>query len=93
MKDFYSFGVFFADVEERAVGQQSQVALPTEEQSSQLATLDQQLAELRTKYNESPPEYVAVRDAMSPNFRTFRHSYHARARLSWQWSYAITLWR
>jgi mono/diheme cytochrome c family protein len=48
MRDFYSLGAFFADVQEAAVGRQPQTALPTPEQQKQLAQLNHQIAELKT---------------------------------------------
>ncbi len=40
MKDFYSFGAFFADVGEQAVGRQEQTPMPTPEQETKLKKLD-----------------------------------------------------
>ena len=51
-KDFYSFGAFFADVKEVAVGRQEQVAMPTAEQQAQLERLDKEIAALRPKLNK-----------------------------------------
>jgi mono/diheme cytochrome c family protein len=59
-KDFYSFGAFFADVQEKAVGQQDQTALPTREQEEQLAAMDKQLVPLRDDFNRSTPEFAAA---------------------------------
>jgi len=63
MRDFYSFGAFFADVEEKPVGRQDQAALATPEQEAQLAELDRQLGTLREEYQRSTPEFDAARDA------------------------------
>lgn len=60
IKDFYSFGAFFADVQERAVGRQEQTKVPTAEQEAQLAKLDAQLAELKAQYAASTPEFDAA---------------------------------
>ena len=55
-KDFYSLAAFFADVQEKAVGRQDQVALPTPEQEEQLAALEKQLAPLRDEFARSRPD-------------------------------------
>ncbi|MBC8356837.1 MAG: DUF1553 domain-containing protein [Planctomycetes bacterium] len=57
MKDFYSFGAFFADIQEIAVGNQSQTSFPTPEQETQLAVLEKQLATLREEYGRTAPEF------------------------------------
>lgn len=59
MKDFYSFGAFFADIQEVAVGNQPQVSIPTAEQEKLLAELDQQLTTLRADYAQTTPELTA----------------------------------
>ncbi|MEO8496619.1 MAG: DUF1553 domain-containing protein, partial [Planctomycetota bacterium] len=59
MKDFYSFGAFFADIQEVAVGNQPQTSIPTLEQESQLAKLTTQLAVLREDYARTTPELTA----------------------------------
>jgi len=56
MKDFYSFGAFFADIQEVAVGNQPQTSFPTPEQETQLANLEKQLATLREDYSRTTPE-------------------------------------
>lgn len=58
-RDFYSFGAFFADVQEKAVGRQDQVALPTPEQEIQLDELNKQLATVREAYTRQTPELTA----------------------------------
>lgn len=42
-KEFYQFGAFFADLEERAVGQQAQTSFPTKEQQEQLTQVQQEI--------------------------------------------------
>lgn len=59
--DFYSFGAFFADVQEVAVGNQAQVALPTAEQDEELAELSKNLEALRKELAASTPEYIVAR--------------------------------
>jgi mono/diheme cytochrome c family protein len=59
MKDFYSLGAIFADIQEVAVGNQPQTSFPTPEQESQLANLNTQLAALREEYGRTTPEFVA----------------------------------
>ncbi len=58
MRDFYSFAAFFADVQETPVGGQKQVALPTAEQETQIAQLEQQLAPLRKTLAQTTPELL-----------------------------------
>jgi hypothetical protein len=54
-KDFYSFGAFFADVKERAVGRQEQTVMATPQQQGQLDKLDQEIAALRPALSKSTP--------------------------------------
>jgi hypothetical protein len=56
MKDFYSFGAFFADIQEVAVGNQPQTSIPTADQEAQLANLENKLAALREEYSRTTPE-------------------------------------
>lgn len=58
MKDFYSFGAFFADIQEVPVGNQPQASFATPEQETQLANLASQLASLREEYNRTTPELL-----------------------------------
>ncbi len=66
-KDFYSFGAFFADVKEVAVGRQEQVAMPTVEQQAQLERLDKEIAALRPKLNKptAAAEQAAARERIA----------------------------
>ncbi|MCB9936800.1 MAG: PSD1 domain-containing protein [Planctomycetaceae bacterium] len=57
MKDFYSFGAFFADIQEVAVGNQPQTSFATPEQEEQLAILESQLATLREEYKATTPAF------------------------------------
>ncbi len=59
MKDFYSFGAFFADIQEVPVGNQPQVSFATPEEESLLAKVDSQLASLRGEYDATTPEFTA----------------------------------
>ncbi|MFN0020360.1 MAG: PSD1 and planctomycete cytochrome C domain-containing protein [Pirellulaceae bacterium] len=59
-KDFYSFAAFFADVSEVAVGRQAQTKIPTEEQEKRLATIDLELAALKSKLQTQTPELDAA---------------------------------
>ena len=56
MQDFYSFGAFFADIQEVPVGNQPQASIPTAEQETQLANLESQLTTLREEYSRTTPE-------------------------------------
>jgi hypothetical protein len=47
-KDFYSLGAFFADVKERAVGRQEEIAIPEPGQRTQLNRLNEEVAALRS---------------------------------------------
>lgn len=58
-KDFYSFGAFFADVSEKAVGRQDQAKVPTPEQEMQAKNLEAQLSAARANYGKSTPELTA----------------------------------
>ena len=44
MKDFYSFGAFFADVREEPISRQEQTPMPTPEQEARLKQLDAEIA-------------------------------------------------
>lgn len=59
-KDFYSFGAFFADVSETAVGRQAQTKVPTAEQEAQAKSLEAQLAAARANFNKLTPELAAA---------------------------------
>ena len=48
-KDFYSFGAFFADLEETPVGAQKFTPVPRAQDEAKLVTLDQELADLTRK--------------------------------------------
>jgi hypothetical protein len=60
-KDFYSFGAFFADLEEVAVGKQvPRLTLPTGEQKAQLQRLDGLLARVRKVLDTQTPSLDAA---------------------------------
>lgn len=61
-KDFYSFGAFFADVKEIAVGRQEQTLMPSPQQASELQLLDKEIDALRTAL-QKPSLAVAVGQA------------------------------
>jgi hypothetical protein len=66
-KDFYSFGAFFADVKEIAVGRQEQAVMPTAEQQAQLDRLDREIAALKPapgKSKAAPPS-ASVRERIA----------------------------
>lgn len=69
IKDFYSFGAFFADVEEKAVGRQDQIALPSPEQAQQLADLEKQLAPLREELAQNTPALEEARAKWEQSLR------------------------
>jgi hypothetical protein len=55
-KEFYQFASFFADVQEKAVGRQDQVSLPSPEQEAALKKLDAEIAELKKKFDAPSPQ-------------------------------------
>ena len=63
MRDFYSLGAFFADMEERGVyGARSRppsIKVPTAEEQKQLAELDQQIKELQNKFEPLRQQVLA----------------------------------
>lgn len=69
IKDFYSFGAFFADVEEKAVGRQDPIALPSPEQAQQLADLEKQLAPLREELAQNTPALEEARAKWEQSLR------------------------
>jgi hypothetical protein len=46
-KEFYQFGAFFADIQERPVGRQEQTPITTPEQAAQLKQVDEEIAALQ----------------------------------------------
>jgi hypothetical protein len=72
MKDFYSFAAFFADVQEKAVGRQDEVSIPTPEQSLQMGKLNQQLADLRQELVKTTPERTAAQISWEDQLLTQR---------------------
>src|SRR5262249_28725687 len=59
-RDFYSFGGFFAYLQEKAFRRQEQTRLPSAEQAAELKSLDAVLAEVKTKLEKSTPELEAA---------------------------------
>ncbi|NQV25465.1 MAG: DUF1553 domain-containing protein [Rhodopirellula sp.] len=60
MKDFYSFGSFFADVSEIAVGNPKTYPVIDDAAQQKIAEFDRQLAEAHTDLNRSTPELTAA---------------------------------
>ncbi|HTN75646.1 MAG TPA: DUF1553 domain-containing protein, partial [Pirellulaceae bacterium] len=58
-RDFYRFGAFFADIQEKAVGRQDQTKIPSAEQQQKLARLTTELVALQTKLTTDSPELQA----------------------------------
>lgn len=79
-KDFYAFGAFFADIQEKAVGRQDQVSVPTVAQQKQIEAFDAQLAALRQKL-ESPS---AELDAAQAKWEAQAIAEIAAAQQGWQ---------
>jgi hypothetical protein len=61
--DFYAFAAFFADIDEKPVGRQTQTLLPTPEQAAELARLDEMIAAAQADYAASSPALEAARAA------------------------------
>lgn len=60
MKDFYSFGAFFADVSEIAVGNPKTYPVMNESAKQTLADFDQKIAAANTALNKPTPELAAA---------------------------------
>ncbi|MBI1900789.1 MAG: PSD1 domain-containing protein [Planctomycetia bacterium] len=62
-KDFYSFGAFFADLKEIAVGAQEQTPIPTEEQEARMGEFDKTIAALKQRLATTTPELAEAQAA------------------------------
>jgi hypothetical protein len=62
-RDFYSLGAFFADIAEPIIGGEPGMLVPTAEQASELKRRQAEAAELRAKYDATPPELTAAQAA------------------------------
>jgi hypothetical protein len=60
MKDFYSLGAMFADVQESPVGRQPETPMPTAEQAAKLSELDAAIAPLQKQLDTPTPELEAA---------------------------------
>jgi hypothetical protein len=76
-RDFYQLGAFFADIEERAVGRQTQTPLPTAEQEAEVAELDQQLQALENEVFAPNSELSAAQAEWEAEMRTRIASNHS----------------
>ncbi len=79
-KDFYAFGAFFADIQEKAVGRQDQVSMPSVAQQKQIEAFDAQLAVLRNKLDGAWPDL----DAAQAKWEATAKDDIAQAQLAWQ---------
>lgn len=79
-KDFYAFGAFFADIQEKAVGRQDQVSMPSVTQQKQVEALDAQLVSLRMKLEGVSTEL----DAAQAKWEATAKAEIAHAQLAWQ---------
>jgi hypothetical protein len=79
-KDFYAMGAFFADVQEKAVGRQDQVSMPSSATQRQLASLDSQLAAARQKLDAPSAELDAAQSKWEAQAKTEL----ASAKSAWQ---------
>ncbi|MDB4733038.1 PSD1 and planctomycete cytochrome C domain-containing protein [Planctomicrobium sp.] len=65
-KDFYSFGAFFADIKEQGIVNGAnyieQLPVPTGDQQTQLAKIDEQLKQTESNFNRQSPELDAAYD-------------------------------
>ncbi len=66
-RDFYSFGAFFADVNELAVGRQIQTPMSTADQAARLKQLDQEIAKVQNALGAGLPTPPTERPKVSPN--------------------------
>jgi hypothetical protein len=60
MKDFYSFGSFFADVSEIAVGNPKTYPVIADAEQKKIAEFDRQLREVQEAYHQTTPEIAAA---------------------------------
>ena len=79
-KDFYAFGAFFADVQEKAVGRQDQVSVPTTAQQQQLDAFAAQVAALRERLNSPQAEL----DAAQARWEGTARDQLAKSKTAWQ---------
>ncbi|MGA2254405.1 MAG: DUF1553 domain-containing protein [Thermoguttaceae bacterium] len=63
MKDFYSFGAFFADVREEPISRQEQTPMPTPEQESRLKHLDAEIGTAEKELAARKSELAKSQDA------------------------------
>lgn len=77
-KDFYTFGAFFADIEERGVyGGRSRppmLPLPTPEQAEQEKSLQAQLTEAREAFNAVPQEEAETKKAAEDKVKALQNA-------------------
>jgi mono/diheme cytochrome c family protein len=84
-RDFYSFGAFFADVKELAVGRQVQSPMPTAEQAARLKQFDEEIAALGaglpTPPAERPKVSQSAKEASGPSDRRGQETRAEREKL------------
>jgi hypothetical protein len=69
MKDFYSLGAFFADIQEKAVGRQDQTPIMTPETAARVKLLDEQIGLFRSALAKPSPEIDALQAAWEEKAR------------------------
>jgi hypothetical protein len=69
MKDFYSFGAFFADIQEKAVGRQDQTPIMSPHMAARVKLLDEQIALFRSTLSKPSPEMDALQAAWEEKAR------------------------
>jgi len=64
MRDFYSLGAFFADIQETIIGKQGPgMLVPDQQQAAELARLQTAVDELQAEYSADTPEIASARTA------------------------------
>ena len=64
MRDFYSMGAFFADIQEPIIGRREDgMIVPSDEQRKELERLQAAAAEVQKQWDSPPPDVVAAQEA------------------------------
>ena len=69
IRDFYSFGAFFADVQEKPVGRQDQTPVPTAEQEKEMTKTVSELQQLREAFDRDRPELALAQTKWEEQLR------------------------
>ncbi|MEX0703531.1 MAG: PSD1 and planctomycete cytochrome C domain-containing protein [Planctomycetales bacterium] len=74
-RDFYRFAAFFADIQEKSVGRQSQTPMPLPDQQAQLDALDARLAPLKKQLDAHTPELAAAQEEWEVSLARREHQW------------------